>query len=574
MPTIINAQILSRHDTYANLTAANPVLGIGEIAVETDRNGKAKVGNGVSTYNTLTYIGGNVLPSGLANQILALSSDAITPVWISAPSTPSIEQMVNHNDIIDLSLSGFGKAANAVIDLTGGARTLSLGAGATPRGRYQVTFRGDGNAAHSVVIPTTWVSLGGPTAVNTANSHLTRVFIEYDADALVPTYILQDLSASTTAAGAIIMSGPSSGVVLVASTNFTVTANGSIGGSIIITPNDNSGGGTFTPTTVTLSSGAPSASFQYTPATTGVKTVRATNNSGLTNPTDIPYVSNPATTTTVTLTGPTSGSSGVISSPFTVGTNGAIVGTLVITPAVTGGGTLTPATINLTAASPTGQFTYTPASTGSKSISVTNSQTLFNPSPITFTSTGAATFFEDDYQGMTGVLNARTPNVSNANAHNWTDPASSGQPQYGYMLTNSSEGYLMQMGGNTYSLEVTAQLLAGQSIALCCKDLYTHQSHTNYSYDGFYFNADDGTLTYNRVDPNWTFNQVYQIGTGGINEGVVHVFRLDVDDTAHTAKFFVDNVQKGTTQTIRTNAQNDLRIIFPNGGFVTHTKCN
>ncbi len=43
-----------RRDTAANWASANPVLGEGEPGLETDTK-KFKLGDGVSTWNTLTY---------------------------------------------------------------------------------------------------------------------------------------------------------------------------------------------------------------------------------------------------------------------------------------------------------------------------------------------------------------------------------------------------------------------------------------------------------------------------------------------------------------------------------------
>ena len=61
-------------------------------------------------------------------------------------------------------------------------------------------------------------------------------------------------------------------------------------GTVTVTPSDGGDGGTFTPTTVGLTTAAPSATFTYTPATDGTKTISVTNNGGLTDPDDISYV--------------------------------------------------------------------------------------------------------------------------------------------------------------------------------------------------------------------------------------------------------------------------------------------
>jgi hypothetical protein len=94
------------------------------------------------------------------------------------------------------------------------------------------------------------------------------------------------------------LSGPSSGIVGVASANFTValTAAGSAvmgAGTLTVTPSDGGGGGTFTPATVNLTAASPSATFTYTPASTGAKTISTTNNGGLTNPRSLPYTATP-----------------------------------------------------------------------------------------------------------------------------------------------------------------------------------------------------------------------------------------------------------------------------------------
>lgn len=485
---------------------------------------------------------------------------------------------VVHNDAIDLTQPGFGKVSDAVIDLSGGARVLSLASGAVARGAYEVTFRGDGNGAHGVTIPTEWIRLAGPTSVNTANNHLTRLLVEYDADVLTPTYILQDIAASATAAGAILMDGPSAGVVGVASTNFTVSANGTISGSVIVTPNDNGGGGAFTPTTVTLSSGAPSAPFTYTPASSGVKTISATNNGGLTNPADIPYVSNPAAATAVTMSGPTTGSSGVQSTNFTVGANGAITGSIVVTPHdASGGGTFAPTSVTISGASPTGNFTYTPGSTGTKTISVTNDRSLTNPSNISYVSTGAAAFFEDDLFDMTGTLDGRTPSISNANGKTYTDPGGNGFPQFGAMLVQQGEGFLMEMTDGSYRLDITAQMPSGGSVNICCKDNHAEPSHLNYQFDMFALGVDDGVLEYWNVGPSWDiFDDIATVDDGApIPTDRLVVFSLVVDDDAHTAQFLVDNVARGSARAIRSNARVDWRVLFgPGGAYVTHIKCS
>lgn len=101
------------------------------------------------------------------------------------------------------------------------------------------------------------------------------------------------------AASAVTMTGPSSGVVGTASGNFTVGVSpvgGTITGTVVVTPSDGGAGGTFTPTTVSLSNGSPTGTFKYTAASAGAKTISATNNGGLANPSNITYTASAAPT--------------------------------------------------------------------------------------------------------------------------------------------------------------------------------------------------------------------------------------------------------------------------------------
>lgn len=92
------------------------------------------------------------------------------------------------------------------------------------------------------------------------------------------------------------LSGPTSGVVNVTSTDFTVSVSGPVGADIVVTPSSGSGGGTFSPTAVTLTPGAPTATFTYRPTTTGAKAIGVTNNQGLTNPASIAFTATASST--------------------------------------------------------------------------------------------------------------------------------------------------------------------------------------------------------------------------------------------------------------------------------------
>jgi len=106
------------------------------------------------------------------------------------------------------------------------------------------------------------------------------------------------------AATAYTLSGPASGTVNVASSNFTVTP---VGGPFTgtITPTDGGAGGTFAPASLTWTAASDAKTFTYTPATVGIHTIAATNSGGLSNPSGVDYMANAAPATCLMFTGPT-----------------------------------------------------------------------------------------------------------------------------------------------------------------------------------------------------------------------------------------------------------------------------
>ncbi len=109
------------------------------------------------------------------------------------------------------------------------------------------------------------------------------------------------------------LTGPTSGTVGVASSNFTVQTSSStrdILQDIIITPSDNGGGGSFTPSTVTLTNSSKSKTFTYTPASAGTKTISIdSSDSFVATSTTISFTASVPDTTdpTVAITNPLNG---------------------------------------------------------------------------------------------------------------------------------------------------------------------------------------------------------------------------------------------------------------------------
>lgn len=107
--------------------------------------------------------------------------------------------------------------------------------------------------------------------------------------------LYEDAFATGGTATAYTLTGPTSGTVGVASSNFTVTPNGALSGNDTVSLSDGANGGTFSPTSLSFTSGSSAAqTFTYTPASTGTKSISATSGSLTMNGSPISYVSNAA----------------------------------------------------------------------------------------------------------------------------------------------------------------------------------------------------------------------------------------------------------------------------------------
>jgi hypothetical protein len=197
---------------------------------------------------------------------------------------------------------------------------------------------------------------------------------------------------TTVSATSVTVTGPTSGSIGAPSTNFTATLDATSLSAVVVTPSDGGAGGTFTPASVTISAGTLSGTFTYTASSSGAKTITATNGSGLTNAGSVTYTVSSAPPTTVTLTGPVAGTVSVASTAFTATLNAAAQSSIIITPSDGGaGGVFAPSSVTITVGNSSGTFTYTPSSTGTKTISITNGSGLTNIGTIGYASSPGPT---------------------------------------------------------------------------------------------------------------------------------------------------------------------------------------
>lgn len=189
-------------------------------------------------------------------------------------------------------------------------------------------------------------------------------------------------------------SGPSSGNVNAASTNFTYTPDIAITGTVTITPSG-AGSAGMSATNLTYSASSAAQTFTITPLTAGAITLTVTNTAGINNPAALTYTAN-----AVAPSAPTIGTAVPLNASATVA----------FTDNSNGGATIT----NHTATSSPGGFTGTSATSP---ITVTG---LSNGTPYTFTVTATNSA---GTSSASSASNSVTPYVP-ATSFTFTGPSS------------------------------------------------------------------------------------------------------------------------------------------------------
>lgn len=236
----------------------------------------------------------------LTKAVTTLTTNTAVKVHFAQGATSNV---VSSASFTPNTLAIAGTALSAQTGTAGSAFTWS---GSTPESLITNTGNGSGSWTATAGVGASGCTVNSSTGIlvattlGTAGSY--TITLQRTDGSTVPSAQTVTKSVGLTisasgAATAVTMSGPSSGVVSVASTNFTVGANGTITGTVVVTPSDSSGGGTFSPTSVSISSGSPTGTFTYTPGSTGSKTISVTNNGSLSNPSNIPYTVSSASRT-------------------------------------------------------------------------------------------------------------------------------------------------------------------------------------------------------------------------------------------------------------------------------------
>lgn len=163
----LNARIVIRNNTAANLNAANPVLLKGEMGLESDTR-KFKFGDGVTAWKTLEYASANPAIIRTSNPSTTDSSYDVGVVWINnntkkgfllvdnTPGEAVWKQIVTSEDIVtmgDMSKSVFAniKPEEGYVDKATKADKLTTG--------RTISIVGDGTAQGTIFNGTTDVPL-------------------------------------------------------------------------------------------------------------------------------------------------------------------------------------------------------------------------------------------------------------------------------------------------------------------------------------------------------------------------------------------------------------------------------
>jgi len=132
-----NIQILFRRDPAATWTSANPILGSGEMGIETDTS-LFKIGDGVTAWNSLPY-GGLQGPAGSLTE----HTGTATIDFGAAPGTNTTtvtvtgQTGIQTTTTVDLSISGMDSTADhntvehTIIPITVRVSAISVGSSFT-----------------------------------------------------------------------------------------------------------------------------------------------------------------------------------------------------------------------------------------------------------------------------------------------------------------------------------------------------------------------------------------------------------------------------------------------------------
>ena len=199
-----------------------------------------------------------------------------------------------------------------------------------------------------------------------------------------------DVVISSPVASSFSFTGPSSGNVKMASTNFTVTPNSLYNGTVTLTPTGTASTG-LSAIVLTFSNSATAQTFNITPTVAGIITLSATNSGTLTNPANLTYIVNavtPGAPTSVVATAGNKTASVTFAAP--VNNGGTVITGYTVTSIPAGGTDInagsTSFTHTITGLTNNTSYTFTVKATNSVGASVASAASnLVIPVPVSYT---------------------------------------------------------------------------------------------------------------------------------------------------------------------------------------------
>ncbi len=258
-------------------------------------------GSGTSLYNNRLVGSGNATSAALASGGAPSADYTVEADVVAVGNTANYPALILRGDsttgnkyaaIINAgsSVVQFNKGSGGGGEISGGTKTpVSFSTGVTYHFQAEVvgsTLKAYINGALVSTYSDTTITAPGKAGVQFYGGNGTDT----------SGFYIDNFSAQgETVAPSLSLAGSSTGIRNKASA-FTVVAGGSIAGTVVVTPSDGGAGGTFSPASLSLSSAAPSATFTYTSAATGVRTISISNNGSIANPPSIAHTVQNATT--------------------------------------------------------------------------------------------------------------------------------------------------------------------------------------------------------------------------------------------------------------------------------------
>jgi lysophospholipase L1-like esterase len=247
--------------------------------------------------------------------------------------------VTGNSDTGSMNLPQNATASSNVLAIQSGSKPIAITA-TTSSGSVSISYRTSSTNFFRNNGAISWTTYTGPFTLSSDQFIQVRLTGTSASTATVDDLTMRWAPSTVT------FTGPSSGSVNSASTNFTITPDNLYTGTVTITP---SGGGLSTPTVLVFSNSATPQTFTITPTDSGVITLTPSNSGSLSNPSVLTYTVNavaPDAPTNVVATGGDSEAVVTFDAPTSNGGSSIISYTVTSTPgSITANGSASPITI-------------------------------------------------------------------------------------------------------------------------------------------------------------------------------------------------------------------------------------